>query len=186
MKEYYTSKQNNNEDKWYEFVISPWRNDYEELVKHYGKYVANKLSNDPCHKWRMETGIELIHKEPDLDDQKKIWENWQLMSDEAKQKSNEKCIELFGMTNERLNSYILKNRWNGEKNKSKFNAIYEDIMKESLNKNNSNRPFNFFSFPLFRKTNFKCNRRIKKKRGGCFLELKKNTQGRKNGKQIFK
>ena len=22
------------EDKWYEFVISPWRNDYEELVKH--------------------------------------------------------------------------------------------------------------------------------------------------------
>lgn len=127
---------------------------YEELVKHYGKYVANKLSNDPCHKWRMETGIELIHKEPDLDDQKKIWKNWQLMSDEAKQKSDEKCIELFGMTNERLNSYILKNRWNGEKNKSKFNAIYEDIMKESLNKNNSNGVFNFFSFPLFRKTNF--------------------------------
>ena len=88
---------------------------YEELVKHYGKYVANKLSNDPCHKWRMETGIELIHKEPDLDGQKKIWENWQLMSDKDKQKSDEKCIELFGITNERLNTYILKNSWNGEK-----------------------------------------------------------------------
>ena len=133
---------------------------YEELVKHYGKYVANKLSNDQCHKWRMETGIELIHKEPDLDDQKKIWENWQLMSDEDKQKSDEKCIELFGMTNKRLNSYILKNRWNGEKNKSKFNAIYEDIMKESLNENNSNRSFNFFSFPLFRKTNFNFLKKI--------------------------
>ena len=46
--------------------------------------------------------------------------------------------ELAKAENERLNSYILKNRWNGEKNKSKFNAIYEDIMKESLNKNNSN------------------------------------------------
>ena len=125
---------------------------YEELVKHYGKYVANKLSNDPCHKWRMETGIELIHKEPDLDDQKKIWENWQLMSYEDKQKSDEKCIELFGMTNERLNSYILKNSWNNQEC-NKFNLVYENIMKKTLNKNDSNK-LCYFSFPLFKKSNF--------------------------------
>lgn len=42
------------EDKWYEFVISPWRNDYEELVKHLkrdkliqvGLNIAPSISND--------------------------------------------------------------------------------------------------------------------------------------------
>lgn len=126
---------------------------YDEIVKHYGKYIADKLLNDPAHKWRMDTGIELIHKEPDLDEQKRIWENWQLMSDEDKQKSDEKCIELFGMTNERLNSYILKNSWNEQKG-SKFNSIYERIIKESLKKNNNPLHLSHFSFPLLIKTNF--------------------------------
>jgi hypothetical protein len=121
---------------------------YDEIVKHYGKYIADKLANDPAHKWRMDTGIELIHKEPDLDEQKRIWENWQLMSDEDRQKSDEKCIELFGMTNERLNSYILKNSWNEQKG-SKFNSVYERIIKESLKKNNNPLHLSHFSFPLF-------------------------------------
>jgi hypothetical protein len=125
---------------------------YEELVKHYGKYIANKLSNDPCHKWRMETGIELIHKEPDLDEQKRIWENWQLMSGEDKQKSDEKCIELFGMTNEKLNSYIFKNCWNNQEC-NKFNLVYENIMKKTLNKNDPNKLCHF-SFPLLKTSNF--------------------------------
>ena len=126
---------------------------YEEIVKHYGKYVADKLSNDPCHKWRMETGIELIHKEPDLDEQKRIWKNWQLMSDEDKQKSDEKCIELFGMTNEKLNSYILKNSWNNQKC-NKFDLVYENIIKGLTNENNNSIKLSHFSFPLFRKINF--------------------------------
>lgn len=127
---------------------------YEELVKHYGKYVADKLSNNPCHKWRMETGIELIHKEPDLDEQKRIWENWQLMSDENKQKSDEKCIELFGMTNERLNSYILKTCWTNQES-NKFNLVYKNIMKKTLDTNsNDKNKLCHFSFPLFKMSSF--------------------------------
>jgi hypothetical protein len=111
----------------------PWT--YDEIKQHYGKHVADKLSNDPCHKWRMETGIELIHKEPDLDEQKRIWKNWQLMSDEDKQKSDEKCIELFGTTNSRLHEFIMKNDWNNSKHlESKFNQIYEQIFGEHKNK----------------------------------------------------
>lgn len=142
---------------------------YEELVKHYGKYVADKLSNDPCHKWRMETGIELIHKEPDLDEQKRIWENWQLMTDEDKQKSDEKCIELFGLTNERLNSYILKNNWTNQES-NKFNLVYKNIMKKTLdtNSNDKNKLYHF-SFPLFKMSSFpflnKLNSNTKKSYG---------------------
>lgn len=127
---------------------------YEELVKHYGKYVADKLSNNPCHKWRMETGIELIHKEPDLDEQKRIWENWQLISDEDKQKSDEKCIELFGLTNERLNSYILKNNWtNQESNELESNKFnYINLMKKTIDTINKDKnKLCHFSFPLFKK-----------------------------------
>lgn len=131
----------------------PWT--YDEIKQHYGKFVADNLSKDPCHKWRMETGIELIHKEPDLDEQKRIWKNWQLMSDEDKQISDEKCIELFGMTNSRLHEFIMKNNWNNPKYlRSKFNQIYEQVMTKCENKYNlvevyrpllpKNYPFNNF------------------------------------------
>ncbi len=111
----------------------PWT--YDEIEQHYGKYVADNLSKDPCHKWRMETGIELTHKEPDFEEQKRIWKNWQLMSDEDKRISDEKCIELFGMTNSRLHEFIMKNDWNNSKHlESKFNQIYEQIFGEHKNK----------------------------------------------------
>lgn len=71
----------------------------EEILKIYGKEIHDKLMNDPCHKWRAETGIELIHKEPTHDEFERIWKNWQLMSDEDKQKSDVKSIELFGVDN---------------------------------------------------------------------------------------
>ena len=107
----------------------PWT--YNEVKQHYGKYIADKLYKDPVHKWRMETGIELIHKEPDLAEQKRIWKNWQLMPDEYKQISDEKCIEFTGMTNDKLHKFIMKNNWNNPKHlKSKFYKIYEQVMIE--------------------------------------------------------
>ena len=107
----------------------PWT--YNEVKQHYGKYIADKLYKDPVHKWRMETGIELIHKEPDLAEQKRIWKNWQLMPDEYKQISDEKCIEFTGMTNDKLHKFIMKNNWNNPKHlKSKFYKIYEQVMTE--------------------------------------------------------
>jgi len=71
----------------------------EEILQNYGEDTYNKLMKDPCHNWRANTGIELIHKEPTEQEFNRIWNNWQLMSDEDKQKSDAKSIELFGMDN---------------------------------------------------------------------------------------
>jgi hypothetical protein len=59
----------------------------------------SKLLKDPAHLWRAETGIELIHKEPDLEELERIWKNWQLMSKHDKILSEKKSKELFGLTN---------------------------------------------------------------------------------------
>ena len=71
----------------------------EEILQNYGKDIYNKLMKDPCHNWRAKTGIELIHKEPTEQEFNRIWNNWQLMSNEDKQKSDAKSIELFGVDN---------------------------------------------------------------------------------------
>lgn len=71
----------------------------EEIRKVYGRVVANRLLRDPVHRWRAETGIELLHKEPTEAEQRRILENWKLMSDEQKRISDEKSIELFGKSN---------------------------------------------------------------------------------------
>lgn len=71
----------------------------EELFEKYPEK-AKELLNDPVHKWRAETGIELIHKEPTKKEQIRIWKNWQEMSPEMKAESDKKSLEIFGMTNE--------------------------------------------------------------------------------------
>lgn len=81
---------------------------YNEVVKKYGKKLADKLILDPAHKFRMTTGIELIHKEPSLEELKRIWKNWNLMSDKMKKKSNEVSEELFGMNNKEHYIRLLK------------------------------------------------------------------------------
>lgn len=57
------------------------------------------LLKDPIHRWRAEQGIELIHKEPTLEELERIWENWQLMLPKQKELSDQKSKEFFGMTN---------------------------------------------------------------------------------------
>ena len=63
----------------------------------------------------MQSGIELIHYTFDLNKQKQLWENWQLMSEENKKISDTKCIQLFGINNEKLNNYCLTTGYNKEK-----------------------------------------------------------------------
>ncbi|MFA6522237.1 MAG: hypothetical protein WCT24_01430 [Patescibacteria group bacterium] len=70
----------------------------DEIKKFYPEK-AEKLLNDPVHRWRAETGIELIHEEPTKEEQRRIWENWNEMTDEMKKQSDEKSIEFFGKTN---------------------------------------------------------------------------------------
>ena len=61
--------------------------------------VIEALMKDPVHSWRAETGIELIHKEPDVWEQFRIYRNWMLMTDDQKSRSDEKAKELFGIDN---------------------------------------------------------------------------------------
>ena len=71
-----------------------------EIKKHYPK-IASKLLNDPVHKWRAETGIELIHEEPTKKELERTWVNWQEMDIEQKKLSDEKSLEYFGITNKK-------------------------------------------------------------------------------------
>lgn len=70
----------------------------EEIKKNYPK-LAKKLIEDPVHRWRAETGMELIHEEPTKEEVERIWRNWQEMGKEQKQKSDKKSLEPFGMKN---------------------------------------------------------------------------------------
>ena len=71
-----------------------------EIKNNYGIKVYDLLIKDPAHKWRMETGIELIHREPSLKELRRIKKNWDAMSNEQKKISDQKSIELFGITND--------------------------------------------------------------------------------------
>lgn len=70
-----------------------------EIKKHFPSK-AKKLLRDPAHLFRAKTGIELIHKEPNKKEQLRIWENWQQMTDGQKKISDQKSVELFGLTNQ--------------------------------------------------------------------------------------
>ena len=78
----------------------------QQIKEKYPEVVYLKLANDPVHRWRAETGIELIHKEPTEEELDRIWENWQLMTDEMKEESDIKSLELFGCTNEQHYNFL--------------------------------------------------------------------------------
>lgn len=80
----------------------------EELKKLYPDK-AETLLKDPVHLWRETTGLELIHKEPDIEEQIRIWDNWNKMSDEMRKASDEKSVELFGKSNFEHHQEIMKN-----------------------------------------------------------------------------
>lgn len=75
----------------------PWT--INQIRENLGDEVADRLVKDPVHKWRSDTGIELVHKEPTKEELLRIIENWRLMDALKKRRSNRKSKELFGMTN---------------------------------------------------------------------------------------
>lgn len=77
----------------------------DEIRRNYPEK-ADMLLSDPVHLWRAETGIELVHKEPTRDEQERIWKNWNEMTDEMKEKSDAKSMELFGKNNATHNEEI--------------------------------------------------------------------------------
>ena len=70
-----------------------------EVIENSGMEKYLELSEDPAHKFRMDTGIELIHREPTKQELIRIYKNWLKMDKYKKRISDEKSIELFGMDN---------------------------------------------------------------------------------------
>jgi len=86
----------------------------EQIEKIYGRVLANRLLNDPVHRWRAETGIELLHREPSFAEQKRAASNWKLMTEKQKRISDEKSVELFGKKNlERLDELLAMHKHAG-------------------------------------------------------------------------
>lgn len=79
-----------------------------EIKKRYPTVTYLKLKEDPVHEWRAATGIELTHREPDLDEQKRTWKNWQLMDKELKDVSDRKSMDMFNLTNRQHYEQIMK------------------------------------------------------------------------------
>ena len=115
-----------------------------QIKANYPEDIYRKLASCPIHRWRAENGIELIHKEPTDEELDRIWRNWQLMPQDMKDRSDEKSLELFGMTNsehyrqlksnssaeEHINGKEMKNKmltegkhWPEDYVKTAYNAI---------------------------------------------------------------
>lgn len=65
----------------------------------YGEKLYKKLYNDPVHRYRMDSGIELIHKEPTRDELVRICSNWLAMDSNMQKESDKMSMKLFGMNN---------------------------------------------------------------------------------------
>jgi len=111
----------------------------EEIKKYYPE-LAGKLLSDPVHLWRAESGIELIHKEPDKKELERIWKNWRKMSLGEKEISDKKSIEIFGMTNEE--SYKKLKAEKPSEKVSEFDIYAEEAArkKEEFLEENKNIP----------------------------------------------
>lgn len=87
--------------------------------------LPDHLKNDPVHAWRAQTGIELIHKEPSLEELNRIWNNWNKMTDEQKRISDQKSMEIFDKNNH--DHYIELIKEYDISNLDKFNEINESL-----------------------------------------------------------
>lgn len=81
-----------------------------QIKASYSDSIFQKLKNDPVHSWRAQTGIELIHKEPTINELRRIYQNWTLMPKHLKDISDQKSIEIFGMPNEQHFVQLMRQR----------------------------------------------------------------------------
>ena len=64
------------------------------------KDIPKHLQDCPIHSWRANNGIQLIHREPTLEELERIWANWNEMSVLKQIISDQKSMQLFNMPNE--------------------------------------------------------------------------------------
>lgn len=78
----------------------------EQIVQNYGPDVAERLLSDPVHRWRAEQGIELIHREPSLEELQRIYNNWLRMPYSLQRISDDQSMQLFNRTNMQNYDYL--------------------------------------------------------------------------------
>ena len=98
----------------------------EQIKAKYPEHIYNMLANDPVHKWRANTGIELIHKEPTEEELDRIWKNWQLMPQDMKDISDKKSVEMFGCTNAEHYNKLKASEDHLNENKATYLQKYRD------------------------------------------------------------
>ena len=76
--------------------------------KQYTKEHPN-WKTDLAMKWRQQTGIELIYPEPDRSLLNDLWDNWNQMPNNLKRVSDQKSLELFGLTNQKHYQKLISN-----------------------------------------------------------------------------
>lgn len=94
----------------------------DEIRKH-NPTKAEWLLNDPTHLWRATTGVELIHEEPTLAEQIRIWKNWNEMNLSQKRQSDLKSQKLFGLTNIENHIRIMRDKWGRNKENSEYSQV---------------------------------------------------------------
>lgn len=87
-----------------------------------------KLLKDPVHVWRAKNEIELIHKEPTYDEQKRIFFNWLAMPRNKQEISDKKEKELVDATNMNYHNFIMEKYWHDENYKelSDLRKMYDN------------------------------------------------------------
>lgn len=68
----------------------------------------------PVHRWRKQTGLEIIYDEISNSKLKELWNNWNKMPNNMKEASDKKCIELYGINNKsHYEKLIEKSQYDG-------------------------------------------------------------------------
>lgn len=81
-----------------DIYITPYN--FDQCMRLYGELKTKELAQDPAQDYRMKTGIELVYPTESIEEIKRVYNNWSLMSDEMKEKSDAESMRLFGKTNQ--------------------------------------------------------------------------------------
>ena len=108
---------------------------YRQTVDRYGKRKADDLYKDDAHRFRMDEGLELVHPEPSKEEQIRLWENWLLMSDNMKYRSDKTSIKLFKMDNKTHHEKLMATLWNKPISSSSEIKIHNNAIKVNMASN---------------------------------------------------
>ena len=84
--------------------------DLKTIKSKYPPEIYERLRHDPVHWWRAVTGIDMIHLEPDDDEQRRTIGNWGKLTQKLQKISDAKSIEFFRMDNRTHVKFLIIDR----------------------------------------------------------------------------